>query len=60
MGTKETAYDIVIEEIADRLNVEFRLIISHRLLGYRLDMPLWEFNEMLDDLVKAAMEHIKD
>ncbi len=38
------------------LNGVFRSIISHRMMGYDCDMDKDEFDEMIDDLVKAAMQ----
>jgi len=45
----------------DKLNDEFRMIISHAYLGYDRvnDMGLNEFNTMLDNLVKAVRKTIK-
>jgi len=40
----------------DKLNDEFRMIISHAYLGYDNDMELNEFNNMLDNLVKAVTD----
>lgn len=37
------------------LNDEFRLILSHRLMGHDLDMERSEFDELLDDLVEKAI-----
>lgn len=41
------------------LNTEFRLIISHRMLGYDCDMSKFDFDGMLDDCVIAAKKEIK-
>lgn len=47
---------MTIEELKDKLNIEFRMDISHMYLGYENDMPLNEFNKMLDILVNKAVK----
>jgi len=43
------------ERYEDSLDGKFRMIISHRQMGYEENnMPIEEFDEMLEDLVKAA------
>jgi hypothetical protein len=40
------------------LNNEFRMIISHRLLGYDCDIEVVDWEGMLDSLVDAACEKL--
>lgn len=47
---------MITEELKDKLNIEFRMDISHMFLGYENNMPLDEFNRMLDILVNKAIK----